>query len=60
VPIAGAQVALFSVEQLVNGWKHGFAGPEDSDDTREAVLAVEGVENESSADKDASVVGVAP
>jgi TRAP-type C4-dicarboxylate transport system permease small subunit len=60
VPIAGALVALFSVEQLVNGWKHGFAGPEDSDDTREAVLAVEGVENESSADKDASVVGVAP
>jgi TRAP-type transport system small permease protein len=31
-------IALFSVEQLVNGWKHGFAGPEDQDDTREAVL----------------------
>ena len=31
-------VTLFSIEQLVNGWKHGFAGPEDQDDTREAVL----------------------
>jgi TRAP-type C4-dicarboxylate transport system permease small subunit len=38
VPVAGALIALFSVEQLVNGWKHGFAGPEDRDDTREAVL----------------------
>jgi len=37
VPIAGALVALFTVEQLVNGWKHGFAGPEDRDDTREAI-----------------------
>lgn len=37
VPIAGALVALFSVEQLVNGWKHGFAGPEDQDDTREVI-----------------------
>jgi TRAP-type C4-dicarboxylate transport system permease small subunit len=38
VPIAGALVALFSIEQLVNGWKHGFAGPEDQDDTREAII----------------------
>ncbi|MGH8799023.1 MAG: TRAP transporter small permease [Casimicrobiaceae bacterium] len=38
VPIAGALIALFTVEQLVNGWKHGFAGPEDKDDTREAIL----------------------
>ena len=37
VPVAGALVALFTVEQLVNGWKHGFAGPEDRDDTREAI-----------------------
>jgi TRAP-type C4-dicarboxylate transport system permease small subunit len=37
VPISGALVALFCVEQLVNGWKHGFAGPEDKDDTREAI-----------------------
>jgi TRAP-type C4-dicarboxylate transport system permease small subunit len=38
VPIAGALVALFSVEQLINGWKHGFEGPEDRDDTREAII----------------------
>ncbi|MGE5151847.1 MAG: TRAP transporter small permease [Rhodospirillaceae bacterium] len=37
VPIAGALVALFSVEQLVNGWKNGFAGPEDLDDSRELI-----------------------
>ena len=38
VPVAGVLIALFSVEQLVNGWKHGFEGPEDRDDTREPVL----------------------
>ncbi len=31
VPISGALIALFSLEQLVNGLKHGFAGPEDSE-----------------------------
>jgi TRAP-type C4-dicarboxylate transport system permease small subunit len=38
VPVAGVLIALFSIEQLVNGWKHGFEGPEDRDDTREPVL----------------------
>ena len=33
----GVLGALFSVEQLVNGWKNGFAGPEDQDDTREVI-----------------------
>ena len=37
VPVAGALCALFCIEQLVNGWKHGFAGPEDQDDTREVI-----------------------
>jgi TRAP-type C4-dicarboxylate transport system permease small subunit len=32
VPVSGALIALFSVEQAVNGWRHGFAGPEDRDD----------------------------
>jgi TRAP-type C4-dicarboxylate transport system permease small subunit len=32
VPISGALVALFMVEQLVNGWKNGYEGPEDRDD----------------------------
>ena len=38
VPMAGLLIGLFTLEQLVNGWKHGFAGPEDHDDSREAVL----------------------
>jgi len=28
IPISGALVALFAVEQLVNGWRNGFAGAE--------------------------------
>jgi TRAP-type transport system small permease protein len=32
VPIAGVLIVLFSVEQIVNGWLHGFEGPEDADD----------------------------
>jgi TRAP-type C4-dicarboxylate transport system permease small subunit len=32
VPVAGALIVLFSIEQLVNGWAHGFEGPEDVDD----------------------------
>jgi TRAP-type C4-dicarboxylate transport system permease small subunit len=26
IPLCGALVALFTVEQLLNGWKNGFAG----------------------------------
>lgn len=39
VPIAGVLIALFSIEQLVNGWKHGFEGPEDADDVPVVELA---------------------
>ena len=39
VPIAGALIALFAVEQLVNGWRHGFEGPEDRDDVPVVELA---------------------
>jgi len=38
VPAAGVLVALFSIEQLVNGWRNGFEGPEDRDETREPIL----------------------
>jgi len=31
VPLAGALVALFTLEQLVNGWHNGFEGPEDGE-----------------------------
>jgi len=32
VPIAGALIVLFALEQIINGWRHGFEGPEDADD----------------------------
>jgi len=32
VPIAGVLVALFAIEQLVNGLQNGFEGPEDADE----------------------------
>ena len=38
VPVAGVLIALFSIEQLVNGWRHGFEGPEDRDDVPVAEL----------------------
>ena len=28
IPMCGALVALFAVEQLVNGWKNGFVDPD--------------------------------
>ena len=34
IPLSGLLVALFAVEQLVNGWRHGFAGPSGIDDRR--------------------------
>jgi hypothetical protein len=27
IPMCGVLVALFTIEQLVNGWRHGFAEP---------------------------------
>jgi TRAP-type C4-dicarboxylate transport system permease small subunit len=32
VPLSGALIALFCIEQMVNGWRYGFEGPEDRDD----------------------------
>jgi TRAP-type C4-dicarboxylate transport system permease small subunit len=32
VPLSGALIVLFCIEQLVNGCRHGFEGPEDADD----------------------------
>ena len=37
VPVAGVLIALFTIEQLVNGWKHGFEGPEDRDNLPQIV-----------------------
>ena len=38
VPASGVLIALFTIEQLVNGWNNGFEGPEDRDDSRELVI----------------------
>jgi hypothetical protein len=27
IPLSGVLIALFTVEQMVNGWRHGFATP---------------------------------
>jgi TRAP-type C4-dicarboxylate transport system permease small subunit len=32
VPISGALIVLFCAEQMINGWLHGFEGPEDRED----------------------------
>ncbi|HVY00112.1 MAG TPA: TRAP transporter small permease subunit [Pseudorhodoplanes sp.] len=32
VPLCGALIVLFCVEQIANGWNNGFEGPEDQDD----------------------------
>jgi TRAP-type C4-dicarboxylate transport system permease small subunit len=29
IPLSGALVALFAIEQLVNGWRHGFVGDDE-------------------------------
>ena len=40
IPIAGSLIALFTVEQLVNGWRKGFDHPE----PRDELLAITPVE----------------
>lgn len=37
VPLAGALIALFTIEQMVNGLRNGYAGPEDTELTGEPV-----------------------
>ncbi len=37
VPLSGVLIALFVVEQLLNGWRHGFEGPEDANIVAEVV-----------------------
>ena len=37
IPISGALIALFTVEQLVNGWRHGFEPLEPGEPTHEEV-----------------------
>jgi TRAP-type C4-dicarboxylate transport system permease small subunit len=37
IPLCGVLVALFTIEQMVNGWRHGFEGPEDADERRKSL-----------------------
>jgi TRAP-type C4-dicarboxylate transport system permease small subunit len=37
IPLSGALVALFAIEQLVNGWRNGFAGSEPEPDAEVAL-----------------------
>jgi TRAP-type C4-dicarboxylate transport system permease small subunit len=37
VPVSGALIVLFMVEQIANGWKNGFEGPEDIEDVVEHI-----------------------
>lgn len=39
VPVAAVLVVLFTIEQLINGWKNGFEGPEDQDNIPTVELA---------------------
>jgi TRAP-type C4-dicarboxylate transport system permease small subunit len=43
IPIAGALVALFTIEQMVNGWRNGFDHPPERDDEPVPILAVKPV-----------------
>jgi TRAP-type C4-dicarboxylate transport system permease small subunit len=38
VPASGALIGLFAIEQAVNGWRRGFAGPEDRDDEPRGIV----------------------
>jgi len=31
-PCQRVLISLFCIEQIINGWRHGFEGPEDKDD----------------------------
>jgi TRAP-type C4-dicarboxylate transport system permease small subunit len=38
IPLSGAFVCLFALEQLINGWRHGFPGPPRPIDEEEHIL----------------------
>jgi TRAP-type C4-dicarboxylate transport system permease small subunit len=43
IPIAGALIALFTIEQMVNGWRHGFDHPPERDDDLAAIVPIKPV-----------------
>ncbi len=40
IPIAGALIALFTIEQMVNGWRHGFDHPPERDEEFVAITPI--------------------
>ena len=41
IPIAGVLIALFTLEQMVNGWQNGFDHPQERDDDIAAIPPLE-------------------
>jgi TRAP-type C4-dicarboxylate transport system permease small subunit len=37
IPLCGVLIALFTIEQIVNGWRNGFDGPSDVDTKRKSL-----------------------
>jgi TRAP-type C4-dicarboxylate transport system permease small subunit len=37
IPLSGLLVAIFTIEQMVNGWKNGFVGTLHTDEKRKAL-----------------------
>jgi TRAP-type C4-dicarboxylate transport system permease small subunit len=37
IPISGVLIALFTVEQLINGWQHGFEGADPGEPAHEEI-----------------------
>ena len=45
IPLAGALIALFAVEQIVNGWRHGFEHAEAEEPEGPTVFEIPGPES---------------
>jgi TRAP-type C4-dicarboxylate transport system permease small subunit len=43
IPISGALIALFTIEQMVNGWRHGFDHPPERGDEFVAITPIKPV-----------------
>jgi TRAP-type C4-dicarboxylate transport system permease small subunit len=43
IPVSGILIALFTIEQLINGWRHGFAQSDEPRDLQD-ILAQEALE----------------
>ena len=51
VPLSAVLIFLFTLEQLVNGWRHGFEGPEDMENIVVDVVVAPVLKPDAGADK---------